>query len=71
MIKDTEYYSRFKTGALASGVLNLAQKYAVLESLYDEARELGRFGTDDILLGLEDDIRLAAALNATLSSASR
>ena len=51
--------------------LDLNQKYAILESLYREARELGKFDKDDLLIGLEDTIHLAAALNATLSSSSR
>ena len=71
MIKDHEYYFRFKARMLASDSLDLEQKYAILESLYAEARKFGRFGEDDLLLGLEDDIRLAAALNATLSSTPR
>jgi len=71
MIKDPEYHSRVKARLLASDSLDLAQKYAILESLYVEARGLGKFGSDDLLLGLEDDIRLAAALNATLSNTPR
>jgi hypothetical protein len=71
MIKDPQYHSRIKARLLASDTLDLAQKYAILESLYNEARELGMFSKDDLLLGLEDDIRLAAALNATLSNTPR
>jgi hypothetical protein len=71
MVKDPQYYSQFKTRSLASNPLDLQQKYAILESLYVEARELGKFGDNDRLLGLEDDIRLAAALNATLPSTPR
>jgi hypothetical protein len=71
MIKDPQYYSRFKARLSAHDSLALAEKYAILESLYAEARELGKFDNDDLLLGLEDDIRLAAALNATLPSTPR
>lgn len=67
MIKDPEYYSRFKARLTASEFLSLGQKYAILDSLYLEARSFGKFGEDDLLLGLEDTVRLAAALNANLS----
>lgn len=71
MIKDPQFYSRFKCRALASDPLDLARKYEILESLYREARQLGKFGDDDLLVGLEDDVRLATALNATLPNTPR
>lgn len=71
MIRDPEYYSRFKSRSLASAQDDLEKKFAILESLYREARALGKFGQEDLLLGLEDSVRLAAALNGTLSSTSR
>jgi len=70
MITDPEYYSQFKSLSLASDQLDLTAKYAILESLYVEARQLGKFGKEDLLLGLEDNIRLAAALNGTLPRSS-
>lgn len=71
MIRDTKYYSRFKSRSLAATQEDLSKKFAVLESLYWEARQLGKFGKEDLLLGLEDSVRLAAALNGTLSGTSR
>jgi len=56
---------------LASEQHDLRRKFAILESLYAEARQLGKFGKEDLLLGLEDTVRLAAALNGTLSHTSR
>jgi hypothetical protein len=70
MITDPGYYSQFKSRSLASDRLDLTVKFAILESLYAEARQLGKFGTEDLLVGLEDTVRLAAALNGTLSSTS-
>lgn len=70
MIKDPEYYARFKAGILAGDRLDLPQKYAILDALYHEARALGKFNETDLLLGLEDTIRLAAALNANLPGTS-
>ena len=71
MITDPKYYSQFKSLSMASEQQDLTKKYAILESLYLEARELGRFDKQDLLLGLEDTVRLAAALNGTLSRTSR
>lgn len=71
MIKDPEYYARFKAGILAGDRLDLPQKYAILDALYHEARALGKFNETDSLLGLEDTIRLASALNAHLPGTSR
>jgi len=51
---------------MASDVLDLAKKFKILEALYREARQLGKFNDDDLLLGLDDTVRLAAALNGTL-----
>jgi len=70
MITDPKYYSHFKSLSLASGQHDLKKKFAILESLYTEARQLGKFGKEDLLLGLEDTVRLAAALNGTLSRTS-
>lgn len=71
MVKDPQYYAWFKSQSLASDSLDLAQKYAILESLYVEARQLGKFSKSDLLLGLEDTVRLAAALNGTLPNTPR
>ncbi|MBP1732454.1 MAG: hypothetical protein H6Q55_2883 [Deltaproteobacteria bacterium] len=71
MIKNSSYYDSFKRRALAGETLTLDQKYKILEALYEEARRLGQFGNDDLLLGIQDDIRLAAALNANVSNPPR
>ena len=71
MVTDSEYYSRFKSLSLASDRLDLASKYVILESLYAEARQLGKFGRQDLLLGLEDTVRLAAALHGTVPRSAR
>ena len=68
MITDPSHFSSFKRLTLANESFSLEEKYRILESLYDEARKLGSFGKNDLLLGLEDDIRLAAVLNANVSS---
>ena len=51
--------------------LSLEEKFVVLNALYEEARLFGHFSQDDLLLGLEEDVRLAAKLNANISNPSR
>jgi hypothetical protein len=71
VITDPATYSASKARALAAESLSLEAKFNILEALYDEARRLGSFGEHDLLLGLEDDIRLAALLNANVSNPPR
>jgi hypothetical protein len=71
MITNPSAYSRFKAQSLAEQRFELAEKYRILEALYKEARRLGSFSEGDLLVGLDDDIRLAAALNANLSDPPR
>jgi hypothetical protein len=71
VITDPSYFSSFKRLDLAKDHLTLEQKYKILESLYEEARMLGSFRKDDILLGLKDTLRLAAALNSYVSRTPR
>ena len=70
MIKNPLIYSSFKRLSRGGESLSLEAKYRILESLFDEARHVGRFGAHDLLLGLEDAVRLAAALNANVSRAT-
>jgi hypothetical protein len=68
MLTNPSAYASFKARSVAGQTLTLEEKYRVLEALYDHARLLGHFGKTDQLLGLEDDVRLAAALNANVSN---
>lgn len=70
MMKNPSDYASFKRRAIAGETLTLDEKYRILEALYEEARCLIMFGEADILLGLDDDIRLAAALNGHVPSPS-
>jgi len=71
MITDPEYFELFKRRALAREKLSVEEKFEILESLYREARQLGQFGDFEVPDHLEDTIRLAAALNAHVSSPPR
>ncbi len=71
MIKNSTIYNAFKARAMREEILALEDKYRILEALYKEARQLGSFGTNDQLLGLDNDVRLAAALNANVSNPPR
>lgn len=67
MIRDAEYFGRAKRTWLSEQDLSLDEKYRILDALYEEARLFGHFDARDMLLGLEDDVRLAAMLNANVS----
>jgi hypothetical protein len=71
MITDPSVYASFKRRFMADQVLDLDERYRILEALYQEARLLGSFTKRDLLLGLEDDVHLAAALNANVSDPPR
>jgi hypothetical protein len=66
MITNPALYASFKARSHASQDLSLERKYAILEALYEEACGLGYFAEHDLLHGLEDNIRLGAALNANV-----
>ncbi|MGB2959586.1 MAG: hypothetical protein WBG01_07870 [Bacteroidota bacterium] len=67
MITDPKQVSAFDAASRAKDDLSLAQKYAILEGLYQEARRMGYFTQKDLLEGIDDDIRLAALLNGNVS----
>ena len=71
MLTNPSLYDQQKRKALAEVPLTLDQKYAILEGLLAEARALGKFNEHDLLDGLEDTIRLAAALNKYVSTPPR
>ena len=71
MITDPAYFESYKRRAFAGENLSIGEKFRILESLYQEARQLGKFDDADVLEGLDDTIRLAAALNARVPGPDR
>jgi len=71
MVKDAEYFDRQKRTWLSQRQLSLEEKFGILDALYDEARLFGHFERADLLIGLDDDVHLAAMLNANVSNPSR
>lgn len=71
MVKDTAYFDRQKRTWLSQRQLSLEEKFGILGALYDEARLFGHFEKADSLIGLDDDVRLAAMLNANVSNPPR
>ena len=68
MVKDAEYFDRQKRTWLSQQHLSLDEKFRILDALYEEARLFGHFDESDLLLGLEDDVCVAAMLNANASN---
>lgn len=71
MVTNPEAYASFKRYSRSDRAPDLDASYRILESLYQEARRLGSLTDRDLLLGLDTDVRLAAALNANVSAAPR
>jgi hypothetical protein len=71
MVKDPEYFERQKRAWLSRQPLSMEEKFRILDALYDEAKLFGHFEKDGLLTGLDDDVHLAAMLNANVSSPSR
>jgi hypothetical protein len=71
MIRDAEYLESQKRAWLSQHQLSLEEKYRILDAMYSEARDLGHFNRADLLSGLEDDVHLAALLNANVSNPPR
>jgi hypothetical protein len=68
MVKDPEYFARQKRTWRSQEHLSIEERFRILDALYDEARLFGHFDRDDLLVGLDDDVNLAAILNANVSS---
>lgn len=63
MIKDRAKLEEFERQALAAEDLSYREALAIFEALRQEAVALGAFTSENILDGLEIDIRLAKAIN--------
>jgi hypothetical protein len=71
MVKDTNYLDREKRAWLANQHLSLEEKFRILDALYEEARLFGHFASADLLVALDNDVHLAAMLNANVSDPPR
>ena len=68
MITRPKVWQRTQRRLQAEERLTRAQAVRIYESLYQEARRLGALPPDDPLEGLENALRLAAALNGLVYS---
>ncbi len=71
MITDHKEMEKFEKEFSMKDPLTLNQKFNILNSLYDQARQLGHFTDNDLLDGLDDDIELARKLNLNVPDSSR
>jgi hypothetical protein len=63
MIRDRAAWERWEAGYLANEPVDFQRNQAIFWALWAEAVQLGVFPGDDLLEGLEVDIRVARALN--------
>jgi hypothetical protein len=71
MVNDAKYFEGEKRTWLTNQYLSLEEKFGTLDALYDEARLFAPVDKADLPVGLEDDVHLAAMLNANVSDPSR
>jgi len=64
MITNPQKVREFETDYSRSENLTLEQRFAILDGLYELARQLGHFNGENVLDGIDTDIKLARALNA-------
>ncbi|MBN2018966.1 MAG: hypothetical protein JW749_01935 [Sedimentisphaerales bacterium] len=63
MIKDRQKLEEFERRMLATENLTHEQAMAIFDSLFEEAVSLGVINDENILEGIETDIRVARILN--------
>ena len=63
MIKDPEYLKKFEDEQTANDDMTLEQKLKLLNSIYKFAIKLGTLPPDDLLEGLDTDIKVAKIIN--------
>lgn len=63
MIKNRQKLEAFERNLLKTEKLSYRQAMALYESLFQEAVTLGVINNDNILEGVENDIRVAGILN--------
>ncbi len=63
MIKDPIYLQKLEREFLAKRKVDIHKNLALLDSMYDLARDLGVFPLADPLAGIEKDIEISRILN--------
>ena len=63
MIKNSEKLARFDREYHRKQRIDIANNFLIVESLYAEAVYLGTFSRQDLLDGLEVDIKIAKVIN--------
>lgn len=64
MIKDNSELKKFERDFIKNSNISLEKKYKILDSLYKEARTLGKFKSDNPLDGIELKIKIARVINS-------
>jgi len=63
MVRNEAELRAFEDGLVSRDELSLAEKFRILDAMYEEAVQLGVFPESNPLEGIDDDIRLAQLLN--------
>jgi hypothetical protein len=63
MIKNKKLLENFEKELIKNSKIDIEEKFFILNELYKFAKEIGKFPTNDILKGIEIDIKYARAIN--------
>jgi len=63
MIRDNEYLKRFNRKFSEKELISLDEKFALMDSMHSWAVEMGAFSEENIMEGIETDIKMARVIN--------
>jgi hypothetical protein len=63
MIKNKKLLENFEKELIKNSKIDIEEKFFILNELYKFAKEIVKFPTNDILKGIEIDIKYARAIN--------
>ena len=64
MIRDVDRWRAFEAQLSSGETLNLAEKFRILDGMYELARKLGKFTSEDAMDGIEKTLRVARVINS-------
>lgn len=64
MIKNRDRLQEFETEIIQKEKVDVLKNFRLVDAMYEEAAFLGAFSKEDVLVGLEKDIKLAKVINS-------
>ena len=64
MIKNRDRLQKFEAEAIQKEKVDILKNFRLLDAMYEEAASLGAFSKENLLDGLDKDIKLAKVINS-------